>query len=62
MPHCRELMIVKELEELFELETWLEKKWKVLRRAGRKVQTSFVSSLRQLKFRGLRLERLLGMV
>ena len=59
MSNRRELVIVKELDELKELECRLQYRWKNLARAGEKVRGAFLSSLDELKTRTQRLERLL---
>jgi hypothetical protein len=60
MSNLRELIIVKELGELQELECRLQRNWRNFRQVGKEVPTSFVSSLNELKIRAQRLERLLG--
>jgi hypothetical protein len=59
MSSRKEELVVKELQELRSLETELHMKWRRLKRAGKGVQASFVSSLRELQTRTQQLELLL---
>ena len=59
MSSPKEELVVKELQELMSLETELQMKWKSLKRAGKGMRASFVSSLRELQTRTQQLERLL---
>jgi hypothetical protein len=59
MSSRKEELVVKELQELKSLEIELQTKWKRLKRAGKGVGASFVSSLRELQTRTQQLERLL---
>jgi hypothetical protein len=60
----RELIIVKELGELQDLECRLQRKWNNFTQAGKEVTNAFLlsldESLDELKRRAQRLERLLG--
>jgi hypothetical protein len=58
MSSQKEEFVVKELQELRNLETQLQMKRKRLHRAGEGVQVSFVSSLRELQSRTQQLEQL----
>jgi hypothetical protein len=60
MSNLRELMIVKELGELQDLEHRLQRNWTNFGRVGKEVPKSFLSSLNELKDRARRLESLLG--
>jgi hypothetical protein len=55
----KEELVVKELQELMNLETQLQRKWKSLKRAGKGVRASFVASLRDLQMRAHQLEQVL---
>jgi hypothetical protein len=55
----KEEFVVKELQELRNLETQLQTKRKRLNHAGTGVRISFVSSLRELQARTLQLEQFL---
>jgi hypothetical protein len=59
MSSHNEELVVKELQGLISLESELQMKWKRLTRAGKGVQASFVSSLRELQVRAIQLEQLL---
>jgi hypothetical protein len=59
MSSRKEELVVKELQELKSLEIELQTKWNRLKRAGKGVGASFVSSLRELQMRTQQLERLL---
>jgi hypothetical protein len=59
MSSQREEFVVKELQELRNLETQLQTKRKRLNHAGKGVRTSFVSSLRELQSRTQQLEQIL---
>jgi hypothetical protein len=59
MSSRKEELVVKELQELRNLESQLQMKWRRLKRAGKGVRTSFVLSLRELQMRAQQLERLL---
>jgi hypothetical protein len=59
MSSHKELIVVRELQELMSLETELQMKWKRLKRAGKDVRASFVSSLLELQTRAQELEQLL---
>ena len=59
MSSRKEELVVKELQELRSLETELQMKWRRLKRAGKGVRASFVSSLRELQTRTQQLELLL---
>lgn len=59
MSRHKEELVVRELQELKSLEEDLQMKWKRLKRAGKGVRASFVSSLRDLQIRAHELERLL---
>jgi hypothetical protein len=59
MSNHKEEFVVKELQELNRLETELQTKWKGLKRAGKGMRASFVSSLIELQTRTQQLERLL---
>ena len=59
MSSHKEQLVVRELQELMSLESELQMKWKRLKRAGKGVRASFVSSLRELQLRTHELERLL---
>ncbi len=59
MSSHKEIMVVKELQQLMSMETELQMKWKGLKRAGKGVRASFVSSLLELQTRAQQLERLL---
>jgi hypothetical protein len=59
MSSHKEELVVKELQELMSLETELQMKWKRLKRAGKGVHATFVSSLRELQTRAHQLEQLL---
>jgi hypothetical protein len=54
-----EELVVKELQGLMNLETELQTKWKSLKRAGKGVRASFVTSLRELQTRAQSLEQAL---
>jgi hypothetical protein len=59
MSNRKEEFVVKELQELNRLETELQTKWKLLKRAGTGMRASFVSSLIELQTRTHQVERLL---
>ncbi len=59
MSRHKEELVVRELRELKSLEEELQTKWNRLKRAGKGVHASFVSSLRDLQIRAHELERLL---
>lgn len=59
MSSHKEILVVRELQELMSLETELQMKWKKLKRAGKGVRASFVSSLLELQTRAHQLEQLL---
>jgi hypothetical protein len=59
MSSHKEQMVVRELTDLMSLETELQRKWKSLKRAGKGVRASFVSSLLELQTRAQQLEQLL---
>jgi hypothetical protein len=59
MSSHKEVLVVRELQELKNLETQLQTKWKSLRRAGKDVRASFVASLRELQVRAQQLEHVL---
>jgi hypothetical protein len=59
MSNRNEELVVKELLELKSLETQLHKKWTRLKRAGKGVRVSFVSSLYELQTRAHQLDQLL---
>ena len=54
-----EELVVKELQDLMSLETELQRKWKGLKRAGKGVRASFVTSLQELQIRAQQLEQML---
>jgi hypothetical protein len=60
MSSQKEEFVIKELQELRNLETQLQTKRKRLHHAGEGVRTSFVFSLRELQSRTQQLEQLLG--
>jgi len=59
MSNHKEVLVIKELQELKNLETRLQSKWNTLQRAGTDVRASFVASLRELQMRAANLERAL---
>jgi hypothetical protein len=59
MSSHREDIVVRELQELKNLETQLQMKWKSLKRAGKDVRASFVASLLELQTRAQELEQAL---
>jgi hypothetical protein len=59
MSSHKELLVVRELTDLMSLETELQRKWKSLKRSGKGVRASFVSSLLELQTRAQQLEQLL---
>lgn len=59
MSSHKEQLVVRELTELMSLETELQMKWKGLKRAGKGVRASFVSSLLELQARAQQLEQIL---
>jgi hypothetical protein len=59
MSSRKEELVVKELQELMNLETQLQTKWRSLKRAGKGGRASFVASLRELQTRAQNLEQVL---
>jgi hypothetical protein len=59
MSNHKEALVVKELQELKNLETQLQTKWKSLKRAGKDVRLSFLASLQELQTRAQQLEQVL---
>jgi hypothetical protein len=59
MSNHKEALVVKELQELKNLETQLQTKWKSLKRAGKDVRVSFIASLQELQTRAQQLEQVL---
>lgn len=59
MSSRKEILVVKELQELKSLETQLQTKWKSLKRAGKRARAAFVQSLAELQTRAHELERVL---
>jgi hypothetical protein len=59
MSNHKEALVVKELQELKNLETQLQTKWKSLKRAGKDVRLSFIASLEELQTRAQQLEQVL---
>jgi hypothetical protein len=59
MSSRKEELIVKQVQELMNLETQLQTKWKSLKRSGKGVRAAFVVSLRELQMRTHNLEQVL---
>jgi hypothetical protein len=60
MSNPKEAFVVKELQEIRSLETELQMKWTRMKRAGKGIRATFVSSLRELQTRTQRLEQIMG--